>query len=265
MSFDIKDLAGLSQPLTKLIEVVSSAIGTQFRPGSVVRGADARAYEIRAIARAEAEAEEIRRTVKLDAIVERIGTATGGDAELIARARQRLLAREIDGQLNIEAIANSAVSSLASNVSEDPVSKDWRRKFFLHAENVCEGDMQFLWGKVLAGETASSEKPKSKFLSVPFLAEQEREVAVHSKGVGGMKELRPGHNTGAVLSVEIDQGLGPVQLGVLAAGDPEGGVEARIERVVNGEKVSDVVPGLGVEAVVQVDEGRRGFAEAVEQ
>ncbi|MBB4845407.1 hypothetical protein HNP55_003957 [Paucibacter oligotrophus] len=155
MPFEIKDLAGLSQPVTKLIEVVSSALGTRFRPGNVVRDADARAYEIKAIARAEAEAEEIRRAVKLDALVDRIESATGGDQALAARARQRLLTRELEGQLNVEAIANEAIAALPAAVSNDPVNEDWRRKFFLHAENVCEADMQFLWGKVLAGEIAT--------------------------------------------------------------------------------------------------------------
>lgn len=166
MAFEIKDLAGLSQPLTKLVEVVSSAIGTQFRPKRVVRDADARAYEIKAIARAEAEAEEIRRTVKLDALVERIESATGGDTELAARARQRLLAREIEGQMNIEGIANSAAEALPPIVSPEPISIDWRRKFFLHAENVCEADMQYLWGKVLAGEIATPGSFSTRTLDV---------------------------------------------------------------------------------------------------
>ena len=166
MPFEVKDLAGLSQPLTKLIEVVSSAIGSQFRPGGLIRDADAKAYEIKALARAEAEADEIRRTVKLDALVERIESATGGDKELAARARERLLAREIEGQINIEAIANSAVAALPPVASEEPISTDWRRKFFLHAENVCEADMQFLWGKLLAGEIGSPGSFSTRTLDV---------------------------------------------------------------------------------------------------
>lgn len=166
MAFEIKDLAGLSQPLTKLVEVVSNGIGTRFRPTTVIRDADARAYEIKAIAKAEAEAEEIRRTVRLDGLVERIDSASGGDTVLAARARQRLLVREIEGQLNVEAIANSAAELLPSTVSDEPISSDWRRKFFLHAENVCEVDMQFLWGKVLAGEIATPGSFSTRTLDV---------------------------------------------------------------------------------------------------
>lgn len=40
-------------------------------------------------------------------------------------------------------------------ISQEPVSDDWRRRFFLHAENICDADLQFLWGKILAGEVAS--------------------------------------------------------------------------------------------------------------
>jgi hypothetical protein len=57
MGFEVKDLAGLAQPLTKLIEVVSDAIGSAYRPKAVEREADAKAYEFKALARAKAEAE----------------------------------------------------------------------------------------------------------------------------------------------------------------------------------------------------------------
>ena len=71
---------------------------------------------------------------------------------MAARAKQRLLAREIEGQVNIEQIVEQAALALPSTVSADPVNESWRRKFFQEAENVCEFDMQVLWGKVLAGE-----------------------------------------------------------------------------------------------------------------
>ena len=55
--FEAKDLIGLSQPLTKLVEVVSSGLGTLYRPREMRSVADAKAYEIKALARADAEAE----------------------------------------------------------------------------------------------------------------------------------------------------------------------------------------------------------------
>lgn len=155
MSLEIKDLAGLSQPMTKLIEVVSSAVGTYYRPKAIRNEADARAYELKAIAKAEAEAAEQTRDIEVQATQNRIESLIRSNPELAERARQRLLAREIEGQLNIEAIAEQASMALPPQVSSEPVSQDWRRKFFIEAENVCEADMQALWGKVLAGEVAS--------------------------------------------------------------------------------------------------------------
>ncbi|MDD2670564.1 hypothetical protein, partial [Zoogloea sp.] len=54
MGFEIKDLAGFSDPLTKLVDVVSKGIGSTFRPGAMRREADAEAYKIRALAAAQA-------------------------------------------------------------------------------------------------------------------------------------------------------------------------------------------------------------------
>ena len=105
MGLEIKDLAGLSQPITKLIEVVSSAIGTGYRPRAIRNEADAKAYEILALSRAEAEADRERCDIKLRSALARPEEITRENPEIAARAKQRLLMREIEGQQNIEAIA----------------------------------------------------------------------------------------------------------------------------------------------------------------
>lgn len=154
MPLEIKDLAGLSAPLTKLIEVCSSGVGTLWRPRSIRNEADAKAYEIRAIERAKIEAEIDGQALQFQAVQERISRLAEEFPDLAARAKQRLLTREIEGQLNVEQIAEHAALALPNAVSNEPLSADWRRKFFQEAENVCEVDMQELWGKVLAGEVA---------------------------------------------------------------------------------------------------------------
>lgn len=155
MSLEIKDLAGLSEPITKLVDVVSSAIGSTFRPKAIRAEADAKAYEIKALAKANAEAVVIKNEIERSALLDAVGSLAASHPELAERARHRLLLKEIEGQLNVEAIANHAVLELPPSVSNEPVSPDWRRKFFAEAENVCEKDMQLLWGKVLAGEISS--------------------------------------------------------------------------------------------------------------
>ena len=152
MPSDIKDLAGLSQPIVKLIDVVSSAIGRQYRPRAIRTEADARAYELKAIAKAKAEATAETSAIEHHSKLQRISELSLSDPELAERLRQRLLVREIEGQQNLEAILDSACRALPPTVSPEPVGSDWRRRFFLEAENICDADLQVLWGKVLAGE-----------------------------------------------------------------------------------------------------------------
>ena len=49
---EITDLAGLSEPLKRLIEVISSGIGNVYKPYLIRKTADAKAYEIKVIANA---------------------------------------------------------------------------------------------------------------------------------------------------------------------------------------------------------------------
>ena len=155
MTFEIKDLAGLSQPATKLIEVVAAAIGTLHRPRAIQAEAVAKAFELKTLGEAQAEAEESKKRIALQGALNRIEHIAAKNPGLAARATQRLLVREIEGQENIEAIVSHAMLALPPAASDQPVSPDWRRRFFIEAENVCDADMQFLWGKVLAGEVSS--------------------------------------------------------------------------------------------------------------
>jgi hypothetical protein len=152
---EIKDLAGLSQPLTKLVEVVSSAVGTVYRPKAIRDEADAQAYAKISLAKADAQAVIEAHALQTASAIDRVQLALRDHPELAERARQRLLAREVEGQLNVESIADFAAAALPPAVSANPVSPDWRRKFFQEAEGVCEEDMQMLWGRVLAGEVTS--------------------------------------------------------------------------------------------------------------
>jgi hypothetical protein len=152
MPTDVKDLAGLSQPIVKLIDVVSSAIGMQYRPRAVRAEAGARAYELKAIAKAKAEAATETLAIEHHSKLQRISELSLSNPELADRLRQRMLVREIEGQQNVEAILDNACRALPPTVSPEPVNPDWRRRFFFEAENICDVDLQVLWGKVLAGE-----------------------------------------------------------------------------------------------------------------
>jgi hypothetical protein len=119
----------------------------------------------------------VRENGYIDTQLSKLNRIGVNDQELIQRARIRLLNREVEGQLNIEAIAEQAEAMLPSTVSEQPVSDDWRRKFFLEAEHICDKDLQLLWGKVLAGEVGSPGSYSLRTLEVlKHLSKHEAEL-----------------------------------------------------------------------------------------
>jgi uncharacterized repeat protein (TIGR03899 family) len=133
------------KPLEKLIDVISKAIGTLYKPRAIRREADAKAYEIeiieRAKARALAEGKEI-------------------DADTNYKIQERLLHKEMERQQNIDKVVEIAAEQLSQDttISDDPVDKDWSVRFFDIVQDISNQEMQGLWGRILAGET---KKPSS--------------------------------------------------------------------------------------------------------
>jgi hypothetical protein len=132
MSNPIVDLEKLSEPLTKLVDVISKGIGRLYAPFGTIRQARADAEARVILARADAKAIEIRE-----------------------RVQARIEYREALRQENIERIASQAASELPGSVSTKPVDMDWTLQYFDSAQDVCDEDMQKLWARVLAGEVAS--------------------------------------------------------------------------------------------------------------
>jgi hypothetical protein len=124
------DLGKLSEPLTKLVDVVGKGIGTIYAPWGTVRQANADAKARIITAKSETEV---------------VG--------LSYRAKCRIEYQEAVRQYNIEQITIHAANALPEKVSNKAVDKDWIFQFFESAQNVCDEDMQILWGKILAGET----------------------------------------------------------------------------------------------------------------
>lgn len=128
------DLGKLSKPLTKLIDVVGKGVGTLYSPWGTVRQA------------------------KADAKAKIIIAKSGNDiAHLNIRAKSRLEYQESVRQHNIEQITVHAAKALPPQVSKKDVDKDWIFQFFNYAQDVCDEDMQILWGRILAGETSAPE------------------------------------------------------------------------------------------------------------
>ena len=79
---------------------------------------------------------------------------------LAFRAEQRMLAEAIRQEENIEKVLEAAAQELSSaeTVSNEPVDDDWISRFFNIVKDVSNDDLQYVWGKILAGEITT---PKS--------------------------------------------------------------------------------------------------------
>lgn len=177
---EIKDVAGLSGPLTKLIEVLSSGTGAIYRPVGIRREAKAQAEATRLLGNAQTEIKVTRSNAF--AVAEALNTRILVEAseQIEDRAKARVIHREALRQANIEAIANAAASHMPQDVSEAPVDEDWKARFFNIAEDVSNSDMQDLWGRVLAGEVARPSSYSLRSLEVlRNLTKEEAEMFRH--------------------------------------------------------------------------------------
>ncbi|GGA00862.1 DUF2806 domain-containing protein [Dyella caseinilytica] len=158
---EIKDLAGLSKPLTRLIEVISQGIGAVSRPYLIRRTADAKAHEVRVIA---AALKDVANQHQLPVVFK------DGEVELWQKPEDRTLLldtsscdertasrtdyRERKRQNNVESITSVAAADLfdQTEVPDQRPDEDWINRFFSAAEDVSSEQMQELWGRILSGE-----------------------------------------------------------------------------------------------------------------
>lgn len=149
---------GLSKPAVKFIEVVSDGIGALYEPVAIRRRGEAEAQQLITIETAKARAEELRKDIQLAGHLGRLQSLVDQDPNLLQRTTARLARQEIQGQVNVEAIADAAMKLLPDQVSEEPVDDDWKQRFFKLAADISSEDMRGLWAKILAGEVT---RPKA--------------------------------------------------------------------------------------------------------
>jgi hypothetical protein len=158
---DIKDIAGLSKPLTRLIEVVANGIGAVSRPYLIRRTSEAKAHEINVISSALKSATEATggSVIYKDGDIEawskpEDATFVVTDINLEERFEKRIEYQERKRQNNVELITSIAASNLVTDtdVPEEMPDEDWVSRFFNSAQDVSSEQMQELWGRILAGE-----------------------------------------------------------------------------------------------------------------
>lgn len=158
---EIKDIAGLSQPLTRLIEVLSQGIGAVARPYLIKKNASAKAEAVKTISSALGEVAEKH---NLPVIYKEEGIEIWQKPEdstlrlesfpVAERIEARVDFQERKRQHNVESIAAAAAAELLNEevVPEQTPDEDWISRFFASAQDVSSEQMQELWGRILAGE-----------------------------------------------------------------------------------------------------------------
>ena len=158
---EIKDLAGLSAPLTRLIEVISSGVGAVAAPYLTRKNAEAKAHEIRVISDALGEVAQqhnlpvVYKAGAIELWQKPEDHTLVLDANAIEdRSDKRLEYQSRKEQANIESVTTTAAIELAKeeSVAPEPPNDDWVTRFFKYAQDVSSGQMQDLWGRILAGE-----------------------------------------------------------------------------------------------------------------
>jgi hypothetical protein len=157
LTMDIKDLAGLSEPLKRLIEVTADGVGALCKPYLIKKTANAKADEMRIMAQAHVDRQKILNSAGYETNDFPILLSYEESNNLLSlpeRAEARKIYQESKKQQNIEAICANAAEELESEseVPENKPAPDWINHFFDMAEKVSSEDLQFWWGRILAGE-----------------------------------------------------------------------------------------------------------------
>jgi hypothetical protein len=161
LTFEIKDLVGLSKPLERLIDVTAAGIGRVTKAHFVKKDADAKAHEIRSIAQAMVDSRSLIGSagyddgkVKMVGGGEQITGSTRSEDQLATRAIDREAFKELTQQQNTEAIVTKAAEELSGDesVPEEKPEPEWTSRFFRIAEDIPTEELQYLWGRILAGE-----------------------------------------------------------------------------------------------------------------
>lgn len=145
---EIKDLAGLSEPLKKLIEVVSQGIGILYEPVHIKKMAKAKALEIEMISSA------VQKT-HLPIQYKNGEVSMNAPAQnLVKRTETRLLFTEAKKQKNIEDIVSETYNYLENEqeVSSEPLQEEWISRFFNIAGEISSDDLKTIWSKILSEE-----------------------------------------------------------------------------------------------------------------
>ncbi|WP_082497648.1 DUF2806 domain-containing protein [Pseudorhodoferax sp. Leaf267] len=151
------DNLGLGKAAEKIVGAISSGIGVLYKPRAIRAEADARAYERIVIGQADLHIEKKRAVQQISLDIDHVRQHDDLTYALASRARDRLVASEIQRQANVEAIAELALQDIPAEVSDSDVDSDWTRTLFRYGQEVSNESMQRLWAKIIQAEVVKPD------------------------------------------------------------------------------------------------------------
>lgn len=140
---EIKDLAGLSEPLCKVIDCFKEGVSALFAP-----------WQYKRIESVKIEMEEKRSLSEQKLLIK--NTLTQGIIEKAQTFRDKRMLENL-GEIYSQAIMELANERSLPSIS---VSPDWSARFFDYSKDCSDDEVKILWSKILAGEI---RKPGSYF------------------------------------------------------------------------------------------------------
>lgn len=170
---EINDLFGIAEPVTKLIEIVSSAIGTVYEPRKIKKLADAEAYRIEKISSAINDSGFSGELEYLDG---KLNVNNNVELSLLIDNEIKRISKENE---NIKCIADYAYNELEDDTNKIniEIDEDWKNNFFDKGRKIYSGDLQIIFGKILAGEIKQPGTYSKRLLGIlSNLSQREAEI-----------------------------------------------------------------------------------------
>lgn len=144
--------------IEKLIDVVSSGVGSVTAPWVIRREAEAKAGAIKIIAKAQAEAKEIyKKTGDIE---------VAGESEIGKAIESKLQFQEQKRLANIKSIVAKTKEKLPVEISGERVNDDWSARFFANVQDVSTEELQEIWASILAGELETPGRTSLRTLDI---------------------------------------------------------------------------------------------------
>ena len=149
-----------AKALTKLQEIIQKIFGPKWTRAQAAADMDANARRLQMI--------RDNPDMMIAFVGEKMYACSATPDELCARAEQRMLTDAVRQEANIEKVLRVAAGELhaAEKVSDEPVDEDWITRLFGIVKDVSNEEMQYVWGKILAGEIAAPKSFSLKTLDI---------------------------------------------------------------------------------------------------